>query len=154
MGILSEYLLQDHARCDGLLRQAQQSVGAARWTDARRDVAAFRDALERHVLIEEHIVFPAFERALGSAASPTTAMRADHVRVRALAQRTADAVDALSAQDFVRHAESLLLTLHQHSEKEEGVLYPMIERLLAQRSAELLAAARAFGARDERASAA
>lgn len=154
MGILSDYLIDDHARCDRLLGQAQQSVGAAHWTDARRDVAAFRYALERHVLIEERIVFPAFECALGTAASPTAAMRADHLRVRALAQRLSNAVVAQSAQEFVRHAESLLLTLHQHSEKEEGVLYPMIERVLAHRSAELLDAARAFGAWDERATAA
>ena len=97
MGILSDYLVHDHERCDALLRQTQQSVGAARWTDARRDVAAFRYALERHVLIEERIIFPAFERALGSAASPTAAMRADHLRVRAVAQRLANAVEANSA---------------------------------------------------------
>ena len=146
MGTLSDYLIQDHQRCDMLLRQTQQHVGAADWVDAGRAAAAFLGALERHVRIEEDIVFPAYERALGTEAMPTTAMRADHQRVRALAQRLASAIEARSAHDFVAHAESLLLTMHLHSEKEEGVLYPVIERVLAQRSAELIEAARALDA--------
>jgi hemerythrin-like domain-containing protein len=154
METLGTYLTGDHARCDRLLHGAQQAVGPWRWPEARRAMAAFQYALERHLLIEQRIVFPAFEAALGRAVSPTAAMRAEHLRIRAVAQRLADAVDALSAQAFVLHAEALLLTVHQHSEKEEGVLYPMIERVLARRCPDLLDAARAFGAWDDRASAA
>ena len=154
MESLGTYLTQDHERCDLLLRRTHEAVAAARWPEARRQAAAFQYALERHLLIEERIIFPAFETALGHAASPTDAMRAEHLRIRAVAQRLADAVDARSAQEFVRHAEALLLTMHLHSEKEEGVLYPMIERVLGRRCPDLLSAARAFGAWDDRASAA
>lgn len=154
MDTLGNYLTQDHQRCDLLLRGTEQLVGAGLWLEARREMAAFQYALERHLLIEERIVFPAFESALGHAASPTAAMRAEHLRIRAVAQRLMDAVDAVSAHDFVKHAEALLLTMHLHSEKEEGVLFPMIERVLARRCPDLLRAARTFGAWDERASAA
>lgn len=154
MDTLGNYLTEDHERCDMLLRRTHQAVGASLWPDARREAAAFQYALERHLLIEERIIFPAFEAALGHAASPTAAMRAEHLRIRAVAQRLADAVDARSAHDFIRHAEALLLTMHLHCEKEEGVLYPMIERVLGRRCPDLLGAARAFGAWDDRASAA
>ena len=154
MDTLGNYLTEDHARCDLLLRRTHLAVGTANWPEARREAAAFQYALERHLLIEERIVFPVFELALGHAASPTDAMRAEHSRIRAVTQRLADAVDARSAQDFVKHAEALLLTMHLHSEKEEGVLYPMIERVLGPRCPDLLNAARAFGAWDNRASAA
>ena len=154
MTTLGNYLTEDHARCDLLLRRTQQFVGTGHWPEARREIAAFHYALERHLLIEERIVFPAFEFALGHAVSPTVTMRAEHLRIRAVAQRLTDAVDAQSAQDFIKHAEALLLTMHLHSEKEEGVLYPMIERVLARRCPDLLGAARAFGAWDDRASAA
>lgn len=154
MDTLGNYLTEDHARCDQLLHRTHEAVEAASWPHARRAAAAFRYALERHLLIEERIIFPAFEVALGHASSPTDAMRAEHLRIRAVAQRLADAVDARSPQDFVRHAEALLLTMHLHSEKEEGVLYPMIERVLGRRCPELLDAARAFGTWDDRASAA
>lgn len=154
METLGTYLIDDHERCDALLRRTERFVAAQFWREARREVAGFQYALERHLLIEERIVFPAFEAALGHAASPTDAMRAEHLRIRALAQRLCDSVAALNCQDFVKHAETLLLTMHQHSEKEEGVLYPMIERVLARRCPELLGAARAFGTWDDRASAA
>ncbi len=154
MQTLGNYLTDDHERCDLLLRRTERLVGAGQWSEARREVAAFQYALERHLLIEERIVFPAFEAALGHAVSPTDAMRAEHLRIRAVAQRLTDAVAALSAQDFVKHAETLLLTMHQHSEKEEGVLYPMVERVLARRCQDLLGAARAFGAWDDHVNAA
>ncbi len=154
MDTLGSYLTHDHARCDALLHSTQQAVAAARWPEARRAMRAFQHALERHLLIEERIIFIAFEFAVGRAVSPTLAMRADHLRIRAVAQRLADAVNARSTGEFINHAEALLLTLHQHSEKEEGVLYPMIERVLARRCPDLLEAARAFGAWDELASAA
>ena len=154
MDTLSSYLTEDHARCDVLLRRTQRFVGAGHWREARREVAAFQYALERHLLIEERIVFPAFESALGHAGSPTAAMRAEHLRIRAVAQRLSNAVVELSAHDFVKHAEALLLTMHLHSEKEEGVLYPMIERVLAPSCHKLVAAMQAFGALDQMASAA
>ena len=145
---LGTYLTDDHQRCDALLRSTQKGVGAARWADARRAMGVFQYALERHLLIEERILFPAFEAALGHTTSPTVLLRAEHLRIRAAAQRLTDAVDALSAQDFMKHAETFLLTMHLHSEKEEGVLYPMIERVLGRRCPALLDDARAFGAWD------
>lgn len=154
MGSIGSYLERDHARCDALLRTTQQSVRGADWRQARLDMAAFQHALERHLLIEERILYPAFERAIGRAVSPTAAMRGEHLRIRAVAQRLSDTVLARDMGSFVQHAESLLLTLHQHSEKEEGVLYPMIERVLARSSAELVGAMRAFGAYADCASAA
>ena len=148
MDTIGSYLEQDHARCDALLLQAQQSVRGASWRQARLDIATFQHALERHLLIEERILYPAFERALGHAVSPTAAMRAEHLRIRAVAQRLSDTVGAGDMEAFVTHADVLLLVLHQHSEKEEGVLYPMIERVLARSSAELVNAMRTFGAYD------
>ena len=154
MQTISSYLEQDHAHCDALLRQAQQAVRGAGWHQARLDIASFQHALERHLLIEERILYPAFERAIGRAVSPTAAMRGEHLRIRAVAQRLSDTVAARDLGGFIKHAESLLLMLHLHSEKEEGVLYPMIERVLAHRSADVTGAMQAFGTYAECASAA
>lgn len=149
MDTLGSYLTDDHLRCDALLRRTQQCVGAACWLEAHLAMHDFRQALERHLLIEEQIVFPAFEFALGRhAMSPTATMRAEHLRIRAVVQRLAEAVDANNTHDFVKHAEALLLTMHGHSEKEEGVLYPMLERVLGRRWPSLLLDARAFKAPD------
>jgi len=148
MDNMGRYLTQDHALCDTLFRKTQRAVGNASWHEARQAMAHFQHALERHMLIEERILYPAFERAIGRAVSPTEDMRADHLRIRAMAQRLSDAVIASDMDAFVTHAEALLLLQHQHSEREEGMLYPMIDRVLARSSADVLDAMRAYGTYD------
>jgi hemerythrin-like domain-containing protein len=144
VGTLSSYLDGDHRQCDALLRRASAVVHAAQWPEARRAMAAFQNALERHLLIEERVLFPAFERSVGCDTGPTSAMRGEHLRIRAVAQRLANSVQARDADAFATHAEVLLLVMHQHGEKEDGVLYPMIERVLGQRCEQVLDAMRAF----------
>jgi hemerythrin-like domain-containing protein len=148
VGTLSNYLDGDHRHCDALLRRASTVVRAAQWPAARRAMAAFQNALERHLLIEERVLFPAFERALGSDTGPTIAMRGEHLRIRAVAQRLADSVRANDTDAFATHAEVLLLVMHQHGEKEDGVLYPMIERVLGPRCEQVLEAMHDFRALD------
>lgn len=146
MDTLSGYLADDHQHCDALMRRTGDFVAHAQWPQARHAMTAFQNALERHMMIEERILFPAFERALGHAVGPTATMRAEHLRIRAVAQRLADSVAQQDGRAFTTHAEVLLLVVHQHGEKEEGVLYPMIERVLKHSSQDVLAAMRAFEA--------
>jgi hemerythrin-like domain-containing protein len=145
MDTFSSFLADDHRHCDLLMRRTGDCIRYALWPQARQAMAGFQHALERHLLMEERILFPAFELALGHAFSPTANMRAEHLRIRSVAQRLADSVQACDRIEFTTHAEALLLVLHQHSEKEEGMIYPMIERVLAHRRQQVLAALRAFG---------
>ena len=145
METLSSYLAADHERCDALMRRLGASISDSQWLRARNEMAAFHEALERHLLIEERVLFAAFEEALGHAVGPTAAMRSEHLRIRAVAQRMSESVKERDGRAFAIHAEVLLLVLHQHSEKEEGVLYPMIERVLGRRCQDVLARMRAFG---------
>lgn len=154
MDTIGGYLEADHARCDALFVPARDGVRAGRWQQADHALAAFRHALERHLLIEERIVFPAFENALHNTLTPTAAMRSEHLRIRGVVQRLADSLRGRDAEAFLAHADTLGVVLYQHSEKEEGVLYPMIERVLARTRADILSAMRAFGAHDVVASAA
>lgn len=154
MDTLSGYLADDHERCDVLMRKVGNSVADGQWLQARHAMAAFQDALERHLLVEERILFPAYESALGRAVGPTAAMRSEHLRIRAVAQRMVESVQERDGRAFAIHAEVLLLVLHQHHEKEEGVLYPMIERVLVHRSGDVLAQMRSFASYETHESAA
>lgn len=155
MNTIGSYLAHDHARCDALFVPARAAVQDGQWTQAGRALAEFCHALERHLLIEERILFPAYERALGrSALPPTATSRADHLRIRALMQRLSDALRARDAGVFLAHAATLGALQSKHGASEEAVLYPMIERVLAHSCQHMLGAMRAFGALDELASAA
>ncbi len=149
METIATYMEQDHDHCDALFRLANESMCLGRWLQAGREMATFAHAIERHLLLEERVLFPAYEYALGHAIAPTSAMRSEHLRIRAVVQRLADAVGAHDSVAFFNHADAYLLLMHQHSQKEEGVLYPSIARVLAHASKDLLNAMRAYGTYDD-----
>jgi hemerythrin-like domain-containing protein len=149
MDTIASYLEQEHAHCDALFRLANESMCLGRWEQAGHEIATFEHAIERHLQVEERVLFPAYEYALGHAIAPTTSMRSEHLRIRAVVQRLADAVKAHDSSAFFNHADAYLLLMHEHSQKEEGVLYPRIERVLAHACKDLVNAMRAFGTYDD-----
>lgn len=154
MDTIGRYLEVDHAHCDALFADARRAVRKGLWREAEQAFATFCHALERHLLMEERIVFPAFENAIGAASAPTASMRSEHLRIRGMVQRLSNALRERDTEAFLIHAGTLGIVLYQHSEREEGVLYPMIERVLAPHCHKLVAAMQAFGQMDQMASAA
>jgi len=145
---IGTYLVNDHARCGALFSEVQQALEDGHWKQTAQAFACYDDALERHLLIEERIVFPAFEKAVHSLATPSMAMRTEHLGIRAIVQRLANAIAERSAAAASAHAAALDQLMRRHQASEAGLLYPMIERVLALRQDSLLAAMRMFGAMD------
>jgi hemerythrin-like domain-containing protein len=58
-------------------------------------------------------------------------MRHEHDMMRELVERMQAAVDAGSADDFLGAADTLMVLMQQHNMKEEGILYPMCDQVLA-----------------------
>jgi hemerythrin-like domain-containing protein len=152
METISSYLADDHHRCDKLLATVCASIRAGQWHQAERELCDFTDALERHLQLEDVIVFPAFEKALARAGGadkpPFGQMHIEHLRMRAVTKRMADSHIVHDARAFLDHAHTLALALCLHGEREEGVLYPLIDRMLQTQRDEIIAEMRAFGAFD------
>lgn len=127
MGSISQFLTEDHHRCDELYAQAEASVNAARWDTAGDGFVRFRAALLRHFTMEEETLFPAFEAANGHVFGPTAVMRLEHAQMRDLLNGMARAVDDRDRQAYLGIAETLLVLMQQHNFKEERVLYPMTD---------------------------
>jgi hemerythrin-like domain-containing protein len=72
-----------------------------------------------------------------------------HVRDMAEALPPASEGDSGSVAAFAAHARAYAALLRQHIQKEEGVLYPMAERLFSQEDDEQLMAAFEAIERDE-----
>lgn len=149
MDSMGSFLVEDHARCDRLLRLAIEVASVGHWAEARVVTADFAASLERHLLLEERIVFPAFERKFRYATLPTVALRSEHLRIRAVVQRLRDAAAQHDADSFITHADALLLVMHQHSQLEERMLYPMIERALGRAAQDLVRSMKRFGCDEE-----
>lgn len=130
---LSAYLLEDHARLDGLLRQ---SVADPAHFD-RTAFQAFRAGLLRHIGIEEKLLLPAARRKNGGVPlALAQELRIEHAALASLLVPTPDA--ALVAE--------LRELLQQHNPREEGPegLYAICESLLGGEAEDLLAQARSM----------
>lgn len=138
METIREYLGADHKRCDDLFVRAETSASQRQWQEAIEYFQDFHDGLERHLQMEETILFPEFERITGNAAGPTGMMRIEHQQMRLVTERMSYALGRRDEDDFLGHAETLNILMQQHNLKEENILYPMIDKVLQQGRAELL----------------
>ncbi len=119
----------DHDRLDGLFKQFQASK-RSNFVRAKDCFRQFKIGLQRHIIWEEEILFPIFERETGmKETGPTEVMRSEHRQIRDLLEAIHRKVQQ---QDPESDAEEsgLLEVLGSHNQKEEQILYPMIDRLL------------------------
>ncbi|HEU4776107.1 MAG TPA: hemerythrin domain-containing protein [Telluria sp.] len=140
MNEVSKYLEQDHARCDQLYADAVTHVAARDWEQAAVRFADFAEAQRLHIEMEESVLYPAFEQAAGTSTGPTLAMRAEHHLLREILFRLSEAINRRSVIEFSDHADTFHLITQQHNLKEEGMLFPLIDKMLRHRYDELVQA--------------
>ena len=139
MDTICSYLAYDHARCDNLFVQAVAHVAAREWPRALKRTGDFESAFARHMEMEESIIFRALEGVIGTPDGPTADLRKEHELLRGLLARVSQAVQDRKIVDFFDFADTFRIMMRQHSLKEEGILYPMADRMLADQRADLVA---------------
>ena len=135
---VSGYLQTDHARLDAIVAKLEGQLEAGDLTDARPLFDELACGLERHMLAEENVLFPAFERVTGMMGGPVPVMHQEHAELRALLGRISDALaagDADTAGDALDEAVQLL---RQHNMKEEHIIYPRTDQALGEQAREAL----------------
>ena len=131
-GMLTEFLVEDHRRLDGLLQAAVAHPG----TVDDRAYAQFRAGLLRHIGMEEKILLPAVQRQRGGEPLPLAArLRLDHGALAALLMPTPTAAILTTIQGI----------LVEHNVLEEGAagLYETCDALAGPETEPILAALRA-----------
>jgi hemerythrin-like domain-containing protein len=100
-----------------------------------------------HFVIEEQALFPVLERHIGRTHGPLAVMHAEHATFRELLQDLASSLRSGNAAHAQQHARAIINLLRDHIAKEDGVLFPMAERLLSgEEGAEVDGRAAASGA--------
>lgn len=135
---LANFFSSDHHDCDAkwaqveaLLDSGDSATLGTAWQD-------FDQTTRRHLAMEEDVLFPAFEAKSGMGQSgPTVVMRQEHQQMRALLDQIAVAIDAGDSEEALDLGDTLHLLIQQHNVKEESMLYPMAESVLAGDWAEL-----------------
>ena len=131
MTLIATFMTQDHRHCDDSFATVEKLVAAGKWDEAGQSWTMYRNALETHLNVEERFLFPAFEAQTGNTQGPTAVMRMEHEQMRSLVSEMDDAVVTKNAESFLGLAETLMILTQQHNMKEEQILYPMSDQVLA-----------------------
>ncbi len=129
---ITDYMTRHHKHCDDAFARAEEMAVASDWTGLERDGGAFLREMERHIVLEESLLFPAFEDRTGMAGGPTATMRMEHVQMRGMFAQMRAAIDKKDAAGYVDVAETVLLLMQQHNMKEESIMYPMLDQALGE----------------------
>lgn len=130
-----QYLDKDHQRIEEFFRQFQAHKEKD-FPKAKEFFREFRSALQRHMEIEEEILFPVFEKETGlNDMGPTNSMRHEHKEIN-------KALEAIHAQVRQGSCENpgddtgFLTLLTDHIHKEEHMIYPMFSELMSDKERE------------------
>ena len=125
---ISEFYEQDHDRLDELFKTFQK-LKRSDFAKAKEAFKAFKFGLQRHIVWEEDLLFPLWEKETGmSEGGPTFVMRAEH---RQIGQQL-EAIHGKVAEqnpDSDQEEQALVDLLGSHNMKEERVLYPAIDQV-------------------------
>ncbi len=125
---INEHFTEDHERLDELFHQFQ-TLKTSNRVKAVNDFMEFKSGLEKHIVWEEEILFPSFEKKFGHLGGPTEVMRWEHWEIR----KYLNAIAAKLAQDDNDtdvEEMGLQSVLCPHNHKEESILYPMIDQVI------------------------
>jgi len=129
---LAGFFAQDHRDCDARWVDVEELLDTAGTEAAHSAWQKFDAGMRRHLQMEEEVLFPAFDSRSGmGGGGPTAMMRMEHQQMRGLLDQIGEAMAAGDAQEAMDIGDTLLMLIQQHNVKEEGMLYPMAENMLA-----------------------
>jgi len=126
---VTQFMSQEHAQLAALFREYQ--VLRSEFPDrARRTLEQFTAGLERHMELEETILFPRFESfAQMGNSGPTTVMRSEHKEIRGALARLRSGCSGDDAE-IIEH--TLLESLRAHEAMEDLVFSPWLDETLSE----------------------
>ena len=140
MESISSYMQQDHVVIAGIAERAVGAAEARDWDVLARDGAEFLRRLRQHIEVEEKVLFPAFEQRTGmSAGGPSVQMREEHEQMQPILAQMQSAVAAQDGAGYQRATKALLDILMPHNQKEEQMMYPMLDEAMGEDAQALLA---------------
>jgi regulator of cell morphogenesis and NO signaling len=126
---VTEYFEKDHDRLDNLFVNFQKSKRQD-FTLAKEYFVAFKFGLQRHIIWEEEILFPLFEKQTGLVSQgPTFVMRSENRMIGEKLEAIHKKVQ-VADPNCDKEENELLAILSAHNDKEENVLYPAIDQLV------------------------
>lgn len=129
---IREFFIDDHKICDEHWAAVEAAITGKNATQITTAWEKFERLMHRHLRWEEEVLFPALEDATGMhGGGPTFVMRHEHQQMRGLLAQMQAAVKQGRFDAVLDDGDTLLMIIQQHNAKEEGILYPMADNVLA-----------------------
>lgn len=135
---ISDHMTSEHKHCDLIYLAAEKAALEGDWNKAREEYQKFQQSMKQHFAMEEKVLFPDFEEVQGSNMGPTHVMRLEHEQMNTLMDNVQSALDAEDKDEFMGEADTLLMFMQQHNAKEEMMLYPMSDQVLAPQAEQVI----------------
>lgn len=126
MSLINQYFAADHDRLDSLYLAFKNNLK----TDSEMALQyfnAFTKGLLIHIEWEENVLFPFFEEQTGMTTGPTMVMCSEHEMIKNLLNSISQKLVHKDTAEMPE-LEQLEGILTEHNQKEEQILYPMIDR--------------------------
>lgn len=131
-GGLAIFFEQDHRDCDARWADVEELLETEDIELARAAWQKYDTCMRRHLAMEEEVLFPAFSARSGPAGDgPIAVMKAEHRQMEGLLEQIHETMEAGHAEEAMDLGDTLLMLVQQHNGKEESMLYPMAEDMLA-----------------------
>ncbi len=148
---IASFLGADHQRLAELWDEAMGAIEKSDAQAMKDSLGRFIFGLRRHIRLEEDVAFPAFEQVSGmpQGAGPTAVMRMEHREIKAILDTIEKVMGSADCAEVMQAIDSEptppMDVLGSHDDKEENILYPMIDRFLdARRVGDLIRAMQAL----------
>ncbi len=130
MNKVFDFMAQDHDRLDGIFKNFREMKN----DDLKQANSLFHDfkiGLQRHIVWEEEILFPIFEKKTGMfETGPTAVMRMEHRQIKEFLEKIHDQILKGETRGIDELEKGLMEVLTVHNLKEENILYPWIDNTL------------------------
>jgi len=145
MESITSYMQDDHVLIDGIAARAVAAAESRDWAGLAGEGGEFLRRLRQHIEIEEEVLFPAFEQRTGmSAGGPSVQMRVEHEQMQPILARMRQAITAQDAGEYISASRALFDILVPHNQKEEQMMYPMLDQAVGEDAPALLVEAKGF----------
>lgn len=133
MESIREAFATQHRELDELFDSARSAAEEGAWFPAQDRFLLFRNGIEKHMGVEERLLFPAYEEHHGGMGTETAGdLRKDHRDLRIFFDKIWEALLARDPEHSLDLMNSVHLILRQHESREESELYPAMDALMAE----------------------
>lgn len=134
----SNWLNHDHLGHEQLLQDCQAAAEQEDWKGVKRVFDKLVTGIKVHMLMEEEILYPAYEAAVNTPHDPTQALREEHTEIVRLLRDLSYVLKTNDSELFLDSLLPLEKMMTKHHEKEEEIFLPMAGHVLFEQRDEIM----------------